>query len=141
MRFKRLWNIIKVTKTDKICIYFLIFNIICAGALCYIEPNIKTFGEGVWYCFSIITTIGFGDIEAVTSLGRLISIVLGIYAIFIVALVPGVVVSYFNEFMKQKENETMLTFMEQLENLPSLSKDELEQISNKVKEFKYKIKE
>ena len=55
-----------------------------------------------------------------------------------VAMVPGVVVSYYTEYLKSKENETISTFLEKLEHLPELSKEELTELSEKVKKFNNK---
>ncbi|MCR5816973.1 MAG: potassium channel family protein, partial [Ruminococcus sp.] len=35
------------------------------------ETDINSFGDGLWYCFAIVTTIGFGDITAHTYIGRI----------------------------------------------------------------------
>ena len=50
------------------------------------ELNITNFGDALWYCFSIVTTIGFGDLTAVTVPGRIISVILGLYGLIVVAL-------------------------------------------------------
>lgn len=70
-----------------------------------IEPGITTFGDGLWYSFMLVTTIGFGDMTAVTQAGRLISVAVGIYGIVAVALITSILVSVYNE-SKEKENKT-----------------------------------
>ncbi|MPN10646.1 hypothetical protein SDC9_157941 [bioreactor metagenome] len=65
--------------------------------------------------------------------------VLALYGIIVVALIPGVLVSYFTEIKSMKENETIIQFLDKLENLPNLSKDELAKISDNVKQRRYKI--
>ncbi len=61
------------------------------------EPGIETFGDGLWYSFMLVTTIGFGDMTAVTPAGRLISVAIGIYGIVAVALITSILVSIYNE--------------------------------------------
>lgn len=51
------------------------------------------------------------------------------------AMVPGVVVSYYMEYLKVREKETISVFLEKLERLPELSEEELEQLSRRVREF------
>ena len=67
------------------------------------EPGIETFGDGLWYSFMLVTTIGFGDMTAVTPAGRLISVAVGIYGIVAVALITSILVSVYNE---SKDKET-----------------------------------
>ena len=61
------------------------------------EPAIETFADGLWYSFMLVTTIGFGDMTAVTPAGRLISVAIGIYGIIAVALITSILVSVYNE--------------------------------------------
>ena len=61
------------------------------------EPGIETFGDGLWYSFMLVTTIGFGDMTAITPAGRLISVAIGIYGIVAVALITSILVSIYNE--------------------------------------------
>ena len=138
MRARGFWKIIKVTKMDKILSSFVLFIIISSFIFAKVEPNVNTFLDGLWYSFSVLSSCGFGDIVAVTLIGRVLSIVLGIYAIFVIALVPGVVVSYYIEFMHIKKDETVSMFMDKLENLPNLSKEELTMISDNIKQKRYK---
>jgi len=68
------------------------------------EPGIETFGDGLWYSFMLVTTIGFGDMTAVTPAGRLISVAVGIYGIVAMALITSILVNVYNE-SKEKENK------------------------------------
>ena len=52
-----------------------------------------------------VTTIGFGDITAVTDLGRTISVVLGIYGIIVVALITSIIVNFYGEIKKARTEE------------------------------------
>lgn len=136
---RRLWKILKITKVDKIFIGFVLFVMLISILFWMVEPSILSYGDALWYAFSVVTTIGFGDYTAVTLVGRLGSMIIGFYGIFMVALIPGVVVSYYMEFLQVKADETTAEFLEKLENLEHLSKKELADISNSVKKRKYKI--
>lgn len=132
---KRMLRVLKHTGAIKI--FFAYVIILCIGGvlLCFIEPQIHSFFEGVYYCFVASTTIGFGDIVPITMPGRIITVFVTIAGILTVAMVPGVVVAYYTEYLKARENETISTFLEKLEQLPELSKDELTEISEKVRRF------
>lgn len=136
--WKRCYKILKRTGTLKIFMSFLLFLCAAAAVLVMAEPGIETFGDGLWYCFVAATTIGFGDICVITRLGRVMTVLVGLYGILMTAMVPGVVVSYYMEYLKVREKETISVFLEQLERLPELSKEELEQLSERVRKFEEK---
>lgn len=117
--------------------YIIIFAGVSIGVW-IVEPNIKTPIDSVWYCFSVATTIGFGDITDVTILGRAMSIFLSICSILIIAVVPGIITSYYIESTKLKEKESIAKFLDDLEHLPELSKEDLQSLSEKVKKFNRK---
>ncbi len=51
-----------------------------------------------------MTTIGFGDITATSLVGRLLSVILGIYGIIVVALVTSIIVNFYSE-VRNEENK------------------------------------
>ena len=65
--------------------------------LMHIEPAMPRFGDAIWYCFAVVTTIGFGDVVAVTPLGRVTTVILGIYGIIVVAVITSIIVNFYNE--------------------------------------------
>lgn len=132
---KRMMQIIKRTGMRKVLIAYIIS--LCLGALLItiFEPNIKDYGNALWYCFVASTTIGFGDYAAVGVIGRIVTVLVTIAGILAVAIIPGVIVSYYTEYLRIKEKETISTFLEELENLPNLSEERLKTISEKVKSF------
>ena len=56
-----------------------------------------TFPEALWYCFAVVTTIGFGDIVAITPIGRVLTVILGLYGLIVVAVITSIVVNFYNE--------------------------------------------
>lgn len=136
--WKRCYQILKRTGTLKIFCGYILFLCGAAVVLAVWEPGIETFGDGMWYCFVAATTIGFGDICVATGLGRIVTVLVSVYGILMTAMVPGVVVSYYMEYLKVREKETISVFLERLERLPELSEDELQELSERVKEFEKK---
>ena len=65
--------------------------------LMHIEPGMASFPDALWYCFAVVTTIGFGDFAAVTPAGRIITVILGIYGIVVVAVITSIIVNFYNE--------------------------------------------
>lgn len=71
------------------------------------EPQITNFGDGLWYCFAVVTTIGFGDIAAQTIIGRIVTVVLGMYGVIVVALITSIIVNFYNETVGKKDSKEM----------------------------------
>lgn len=138
-KLKILWKIIKMAALDKIIYGFIIFILLIAFVFKLVEPSIYTYGDGLWYSFVSFTTIGFGDIVATTFIGRICTVILVIYGMLIIALIPGVIVSYYQEIIKIKSNNNISEFLLDLERLPNLPKERLEEISNNIKKRRYKI--
>ena len=69
------------------------------------EPAIETLADGIWYCFAIVTTIGFGDITATTMWGRILSIILGMYGIVVVSLITSIIVNFYGEMKRENTEE------------------------------------
>ena len=53
-----------------------------------------------------------------------------------VAIATGVVVNFYTQMVEMQRKETLAMFMDQLERLPELSREELENISRKVRQFR-----
>lgn len=132
---KRIGKLLRHTGAIKIFLSYLILLCIGGFLLMFIEPQVKSWFDGVYFCFVASTTIGFGDIVPVTILGRLITIVLTLFGLLTVAMVPGVVVAYYTEYLKIREKETISTFLEKLERLPEMSTEELTELSDRVRAF------
>ena len=101
----------------------------------FVEPSIGNFGDSIWYCFAVATTIGFGDISAATVIGRILTIILSIYSLAVVAVFTAVITSYFMDAAKARASESAREFMYEIEHLQELSKEELQALSEKVRRF------
>ena len=96
-KIKLLLDILIKTHTIDIIICLFAFMIAFSFILPRMEPGIANFEESMWYCFTVVTTIGFGDKVAVTGAGRLLTVILGIYGIVVVAILTSVIVNFYNE--------------------------------------------
>ena len=112
----------------------LIVCIISFGYIFYLaEPQIKTFGDGVWWALVTITTVGYGDITPVTMLGRLIAGTLMFVGLGLIATVTAIVSAKFiANYVDHHTNDDVLEKLEELESeiekLKSLEEDELEKL-------------
>ncbi|MBQ8093965.1 MAG: two pore domain potassium channel family protein [Clostridia bacterium] len=101
-RMDVLMNIIRKTNAIEILIGMGVQILFSAILLAYFDPGIPSIGEGLWYCFAIVTTIGFGDVTATSLLGRILSVLLGIYGIIVVALITSIVVNFYTEIKNEE---------------------------------------
>ena len=133
---KLFWTVVKRVHMDKMVYAFLISMLVVAAIIMAVEPEVNTYGDALWYTFVACTTIGFGDFAAVTAIGRIATVYIAINEIVMIAVVPGVVVSYYLEVVHRRENEKLMEVLDTLERLPELSKEELKAISEEIKELR-----
>lgn len=99
------------------------------------EPAITSYGDSAWLLFQVVTTIGLGDFTCTTHIGRITVVLLSVYSVFFFALITSGAVNYCIERMKARRDESIAHFIYQLEHLPELSKEELEELSAKIRKF------
>ena len=56
--------------------------------------------NALWYCFAVVTTIGFGDMTATSAIGRILTVIMGVYGIIVVALITSIIVNFYGEMKK-----------------------------------------
>lgn len=134
MKRLRILNfIMKRTHMYPIIMSFLGFIFVDAFVILMAEPGITSYGDALWYCYVVMATVGFGDLVAVTFIGRIASVLITIYALFVFAMATGVVVNFHAQLIEAKQKETLAAFVDKMQHLPELSKKELTQISENVK--------
>lgn len=125
----------RIAETDKILAAYAILFVVSALLLWRLEPSIARFTDGLWYCFAVATTVGFGDLAATTNLGRIVTVILSLYSIGVVAILTAVLTSYFLDLAKARASDSVKEFLDELERLPELSKEELSSLSERIKHF------
>ena len=65
----------------------------------------EKFGDALWYCFAAVTTIGFGDFSATTFVGRILTVILGIYGIVVTALITSIIVNLYVESTSEDKSK------------------------------------
>ena len=128
-------NVLVRTHADKILSTYLIFVFLSALVIRVIEPGISSLPTALWYCYAVISTVGFGDVVVTTYIGKLISALLTVYSLLVIALVTGVIVNYYNQLIQIRQKETLAAFTDKLQRLPELSKEELEEISRNACQY------
>ena len=65
------------------------------------DASITSFGDGLWWAITTVTTVGYGDVYPTTPAGRGVGVVLMILGIGVFGLLAGSLASY---FVEQDEN-------------------------------------
>lgn len=78
----------------------------------------------------------FASAFVVTLIGRIATVYIALCQIMLVAILPGIIVTYYMEVIHRREQESLTMFMDKLERLPELSREELEQIAEKVRKIR-----
>jgi len=105
----------------------IIASVVFFGLLFYVsEPQIKTFGDGMWLALVTITTVGYGDIELSTTLGRFVASALMLLGMGLIASLTAIVsVKFIQNFVDHHTNDDVL------EKLDEMQKD-LDELKKKI---------
>ena len=100
-------GVIRSQRTPLLAVVTLAIAYILIAALVVfnVEPEtFKSFFEAVYWATVSLTTVGYGDIYPVTTIGRLVTMVSSFIGIAIVALPSGIITAGYMEALK-KEND------------------------------------
>jgi hypothetical protein len=92
-----LLRIVHKTYAGEILLGLFLLVIAFSLVLMHNEESVHSFGDALWYCFAVITTIGFGDIAAVSTVGRILTVILGVYGIIVVSILTSIIVNFYSE--------------------------------------------
>ena len=132
---RMLGNILRHTGFAHITAIFGVLFLFCSLMVWLADPGCLTFGDGMWFSFEAVSTIGFGDIEAAGPIARVSTVVLSIFSIFYIALITGVVVNYCSNLIKARQKDTLANFVDSLEHLEEKTPEELAELSARVREY------
>lgn len=90
-----------------------------------------SYGNALWWCFVTISTVGYGDISPVTTIGRIIAGMIMIVGIGFLAMLTGTIATYFLDKNNMSfKNETIEGIKTRLDNLDELNIDDINDIYN-----------
>ena len=95
----------------------LIFFIFLFGYLFYVsEPDVRNLGDGVWWALVTITTVGYGDITPVTTLGRIVASSLMLLGLGLIATITAIVSAKFiQNFVDHHTNDDVLEKLDEMQ--------------------------
>ena len=68
--------------------------------------SFETFFDAIYWATVSLTTVGYGDIYAVTTAGRIITMISSIFGIAIVALPAGIITAGYMEALNEAKKDT-----------------------------------
>jgi len=97
-------------------LFVLIVLMVLAASAVYVaehEAQPEVFGtipQALWWAVITMTTIGYGDVIPITTMGRLFGGIIGIFSVGMVALPAGILASGFNEALHRRRRrfETLI---------------------------------
>lgn len=98
-------KIVRKTYAGEIIFGLLLMIVAFSLAIMHTEDQINSFGDALWYCFAVVTTIGFGDFTTTGLLGRILTVILGIYGIVVVSIVTSIIVNFYNEVKSLRDDD------------------------------------
>lgn len=106
--FQIIGNVIRTSKKSLIAVGILAGGYILISALIVfnVEPeSFDTFFDAVYWATVSLTTVGYGDIYPVSTLGRIITMLSAIFGIAVVALPAGIITAGYMDELKRDKTE------------------------------------
>lgn len=105
--FEIIISVIKRSKDSLIavCVLAIAYILISALVVFNVEPeSFNNFFEAIYWATVSLTTVGYGDIYPVTSVGRVITMISSVFGIAVVALPAGIITAgYMKELEDRKQ--------------------------------------
>ena len=103
IKFSILLNVIRKTYAAEILLGLILLIISFSFVFYIMEDEVTDYLDALWYSFAVVTTIGFGDVNVMGPVSRVLSVILGIYGIIVVAVLTSIIVNFYNETKDLKE--------------------------------------
>ena len=107
---KKLIILIDVLKKEKkalsaVATMAAAYIVISALVIFYVEPNsFDNFFDAIYWATVSLTTVGYGDIYPVSTLGRIVTMISSLFGIAIIALPSGIITGgYLNEINSRNQ--------------------------------------
>ena len=138
---KMFFDILRQSHTYKILVGYIIMVFVMGLLIMIMDENIDNYGDALWYCYAVLSTVGFGDIVVTGTVPRILSVILTVYSTIVIAIITGAIVNLYTKINEMRMEETMESFVGELEHLQELDKDELSNLSKRISDFRNRLRE
>lgn len=100
-------KVFKESKTPLIAVGTLaiVYILVSALIIVNVEPDsFENFFDAVYWATVSLTTVGYGDIYPITTLGRIVTMLSSVFGIAIVALPAGIITAGYMEELQKRKN-------------------------------------
>lgn len=149
-------QVLRDTRFAQFTLVFFLAFFLCSLVLWLTGDSGETFFDGIWFSFQVVSTIGFGDVVTTHILARIIAMILSVISIFYLAIITGVVVNFFNQAIRIRQQNSIENYalrleylkgrvpentskriaqiIEKLHRLEAMSREELDELSDELVE-------
>lgn len=135
--FKPVYSIFQTNGLDKLLIVTMILLFLIPIPVIFVEPDINTFPDALWWAIVTTTTVGYGDISPTTGLGRILAVVLMLVGIGIIGTFTSAITSYFSKKNDPSHDKQILNIIQSIEEVEDFTEEDAELIQLYLKR-KYK---
>lgn len=109
----RMLKILSRNKLGTTLIVFFILTMLWGVLISAVDPGIHSIGDGIWWAWQTVTTVGYGDIIPESTLGRVLGILLMLLGVGIISLLTANFSAYIinrgTDAIKQEEDQLLNT--------------------------------
>ena len=108
-RLKTMIMVLRETGAYRLIGAYMTFLLLCALVIWIAEPEIATYGDAL----QVLSAMSVHDLS--------------------LAIVTGVLASYFNRLIQLRDKDSLATLADKLNRLPDMSREELKRLSEQIK--------
>ncbi|MCT8138313.1 potassium channel family protein [Anaerobacillus sp. CMMVII] len=136
---KPFYGILKTNGLDKIIAVTFCLIFILSIPIQFLEPNINTYQDALWWSIVTSTTVGYGDISPQTIGGRIIAVLLMIFGIGLIGMITGSIATYF--IKGDEENNKIVFLKNELSRINELTNSDIDVLIKTLESFKHRESE
>ncbi|WMT40913.1 ion channel [Paenibacillus sp. D2_2] len=127
---------LKKYKIDNLLLLVMTMLFVVALPMKLIEPDIHTYEDALWWAIVTMTTVGYGDISPVTTVGRIIASVLMLSGIGVIGVVTGTVAAIFTRGANTELPQELIDVKSKINGYPNIDELDYDYIIAKLQKLR-----